>query len=97
MSRPVVANVTHSAVQSSVFNGLLVSWQRAWRQQLVPLQHRRGFTTPYLSFEVFGVSVARVIPLSRNPAIVYALATLLFVALLPPFIAAPFAAGKATS
>ena len=52
------------------------------------------------SFEVLGVSVAGVILLSRNPAIVCALATLLFVALLAPlfapFPAPPFAAGKAT-
>lgn len=75
----------------------LVSWQRAWRQQLVPLEHRRGFTTLYLGLEVLGVSVAGIILLSGNPTIVCALATLLFVALLAPFLAQPLGVGIATT
>lgn len=67
----------------------LVSWQRAWRQQLVPVEHRRGFTTLYLSLEVLGVSVAGLILLSGQPTIVCALATLLFVAFLAPFFSQP--------
>ena len=67
----------------------LVSWHRAWRQQLVPVQHRPGFTTLYLGVEVLGVSVAGVILLIGNPTVVCAMATLFFVALLAPFLVQP--------
>jgi hypothetical protein len=72
----------------------LVSWQRAWRQQMIPLEHRRGFTTLYLGLEVLGVSVAGVILLSGQPTLVCLLATLFFVTLLAPSLARPVAAAS---